>query len=76
MDEEKELLDIEVDWEEMLTELLRRGADGEVSDEDVAFVLSLLTGSSDDPKAWLQSLVDRIGPENMRKMLGLWMIFG
>lgn len=63
------------EWEAKLQELLMRGMDGEVSDEDVAFVLELLTGANDDPKEWLQSLVDKIGPENMRRIYGLWMIF-
>jgi len=66
----------DVDWKQKFIELLTRGADGVVSDEDVEFILSLLTGSSDDPKAWLQGLVDQIGPDNMKKLLGLYLIFG
>lgn len=64
------------DWEVKILELIQRAADGVVSDEDVAFVLELLTGANEDPKKWLQDLVDRIGPKNLKKLLGLWFIFG
>lgn len=63
-------------WEVKIMELIQRAADGHISDEDVEFVMGLLTGSSEDPKKWLQELVDKIGPDNLKKLLGLWFIFG
>ena len=56
-----------MDWSKVVSEILMRFGDGEVSDEDVAFVLSILPTGDTNLKEWLQDLVDRIGAEKVRR---------
>lgn len=69
------IMEEEFDWDAAITGLLTRASDGDVSDDDVAFVMSLLPGVDDNLKEWLQDLVDRLGPENIQLIFMLWMIY-
>jgi len=74
-EEDIALMEEEFDWKTAITSLLMRAQDGEISDDDVEFVLSLLPSADDDLQAWLQDLVFKLGQKNIELIMYLWMIY-
>lgn len=74
-EEDIALMEEEFNWKAAITGLLMRAQDGEVSDDDVDFVLSILPGVDDNLQEWLQDLVDRLGQKNIELIMYLWMIY-
>jgi len=64
-----------MDWDSVVSQILMRAADGVVSDEDVAYILSILPTGDTNLKEWLQDLVDRVGAENVQLLMALYMLY-
>ena len=57
----------------VVSELLMRASDGNVSDEDVEWLLKQLPAEQTNLKDWLQDILDKIGPENLQLLGFLYM---
>lgn len=63
-------------WEQTLREALTRMADGDVSDDDVEFIMANLPVVGDNLQQWLQELVDEPKEvKNVRLLLSLLALY-
>jgi len=63
-------------WEQILREALTRMADGDVSDEDVEFIMDHLPVVGYNLQQWLQELVDEPKEiKNVRLLLSLLALY-
>jgi len=75
MDEGHSQLTEGTDWVATLQEILMRAADGEISDDDTAFVVSHLPVIGDNLQEWLQNATDNLGQEKIQIILMLILIY-
>ena len=75
MDEGHSQLTEGTDWVADLQEILMRASDGEISDDDAAFVVAHLPVIGGSIKEWLQSVTDNLGREKIQIILMLILIY-